>query len=460
MGAQITLDPERLRPGLGGYSPEASSPTEAALIQNLELDRDDVWRPRPGRTSRANYNDNLLHVSAHPNDTHLMAIEGGDLRFVSIAAFTDSVVTSSWPTAGFIKSAIGNTGNASVWTACKAATTDSPAALQVVDGAGSNSTPSNVTGNWVEAHGSLMLATKANEFQWSALNDCTTWSTLDAEPVNQRMGTMVGGLNIGESQSVMLGDRACSILRGAVEDLFSLEDYTGATVIPYGLANVTCGKSAIFAGPGPMLYLFNASGQIQRIDEPIWRDLLTITNWDNTMAWWDPVRDTYNLVSFDLGKTWTYSLQRSQWVGLEPNAVIGLGLKQTSSSGTPKARRFVGVGTRLLELDDTIYTDNLGAVTCAIETYIGDRGMPDRRKQLNRVYVGGSGTWTVTLYYRDAPEAAWSTLAASATVTAPGFAYFAPNIYRERKVRLSATAASGVYLRDVHLYEEVIGGEI
>lgn len=456
----ITLEPERLRPGLGGYSPEASQPTEAALIQNLELDRDDVWRPRPGRASCANYGDNILHVSAHPNDTHLMVIEGGDLRFVAISGFTDAVVSASWPSAGFVKHAIGNTGSASVWAACKAATTDAAAAMKVVNSAGTESTPSNVTGNYVETHGALMLASKPNEFQWSSLNDCTTWSALDAEPVNQRMGTLIGMMNIGESQTVMLGDRSCSILRGAIEDLFSLEDYTGMTAIPYGMANCVCGKSAIFAGPGPMLYLMNAAGQLQRIDEPIWRDLLTVTNWDNTMGWWDPVRDTYNLVSFDLSKTWTYSLQRGMWVGLESSAVIGLGLKQTSTSGTPKARRFVGVGTRLLELDDSIYTDNSAAVTVGLETYITDRGMPDRKKQLNRVYVGGVGTWTVTLYYRDAPEASWSTLAASATVSAPGFAYFSTNIYRERKIRLTATAAASVYLRDVHVYEDVIGGEV
>lgn len=456
----IALETERLRPGLGGYSPEAANPAEAALIQNLELDRDDVWRPRPGRVSRANYSDNILHVSAHPNDTHLMTIEGGDLRFVATADFTDSVITSGWPTSGFIKHSIGNTGSESVWTACMTATTDSPADLQVVDSAGSNSTPSNVTGNWVEAYGQYLFTTKSNEFQWSALNDCTSWSSLDAEPVNQRLGTCVGMLTVSESAAVLMGDRACSILRGAVEDLFSQEDLSGVTVIPYGLTNISCGARVIFAGPGPVLYQFNASGQTQRIDEPIWRDLLTITNWDNTMAWWDPVRDTYNLVSFDLAKTWTYSFGRGQWVGLEASAVIGCGLKQTSSSGTPKARRFVGVGTRLLEMDDTVYTDNSSSFTCAMETYITDRGMPDRRKQLNRVYVGGAGTWTVTLYYRDAPEASWSTLAGSATVSAPGFVYFAANIYRERKIRLSATAASGVYLRDVHVYEEVIGGEV
>lgn len=456
----ITLEPERLRPGLGGYSPEASTPEQASLIQNMELDHDQVWRPRPGRVSRANYGDNILHVSAHPNDTHLMVIEGADLRFVTISSFADAVVSASWPTAGFVKHAVGNTGSASVWTACKAATTDAAAALKVVNSAGTESTPSNVTGNWVEAHGALMLATKPNEFQWSALNDCTTWSALDAEPVNQRLGTLVGALNIGESQTLLLGDRSCSIFRGAVEDLFSQEDYTGATVIPYGMVNCVCGKSAVFAGPGPMLYLFDASGSLRRIDEPIFRDLLTVTNWDNTMAWWDPVRDTYNLVSFDLAKTWTYDLQRGLWMGLESAAVIGLGLKQTTTTGTPKARRFVGVGTRLLELDDSIYTDNSVAVTCILETYAGDRGMPDRRKQMNRVYVGGSGTWTVTLYYRNAIEGSWTTLAASATVTAPGFAYFAANVYRERKVRLSATAASGVFLRDVHLYEEVVGGEV
>lgn len=456
----MTLEPERLRPGLGGYSPEASRPEEAALIQNLELDRDDVWRPRPGRTTRATYGDNILHVSAHPNDTHLMVVEGGDLRFVSATAYTDAVVSASWPSAGFIKHAVGNTGSASVWTACKAATTDAAAALQVVSAAGSNSTPSNVTGNWVEAYGQLLFTTKPNEFQWSAINDCTTWSALDAEPVNQRLGTCIGMLTLGESQALLLGDRSCSLLTGAVEDLFAQQDFTGLTCIPYGLTNVICGKSCVVAGPGPALYLVSGSGQVQRIDQPIYRDLLTVTNWDNTMAWWDPVLDEYCLVSYDLSKTWRYSLQRGIWVSLESAAVIGVGLKQTSSSGTPKARRFVGVGTRLLELDDSIYTDNSSAFTCALETYITDRGMPDRRKQLNRVYVGGVGTWTVTLYYRNALEGSWSTLAASATVSAPGYAYFAANVYRERKIRLEATAASGVYLRDVHVYEELIGGEV
>lgn len=456
----IALEPERLRPGLGGYSPEASRPEEAALIQNLELDRDDVWRPRPGRTSRANYNDNILHVSAHPNDTHLMVIEGGDLRFVATSNFADSVVSGSWPTAGFVKHDIGNTGSASVWAACKAATTDAPAGLKVVDGSGTESSPSNVTGNFVNAYGQLMFTSKPNEVQWSSINDCTTWSALDAEPVNQRLGTCVGMLTLGESQALLLGERSCSRWTGAVEDLFSQEDFSGLTVIPYGMCNVVCGSKAVVGGPGPALYVVYGSGQMQRIDEPIYRDLLTITNWDNTMAWWDPVRDEYCLVSYDLSKTWRYSFGRGMWVSLEPNAVIGLGLKQTSASGTPKARRFVGVGTRLLELDDSVYTDNSVAYSCILETYITDRGMPDRRKQLNRVYVGGAGTWTVTLYYRNAIEGSFTTLAASATVTAPGYAYFAANVYRERKIRLSATAADGVYLRDVHVYEEVIGGEL
>lgn len=456
----ITLDVERLRPGVAGYSPEASKPEEASLIQNLELDRDDVWRPRPGRVSRYNATGNILHVSAHPNDTHLMLIQNGDLKFLDISAFTASTVSSSWPTAGFVKHDIGNTGTAPVWAACKAATTDAAAALKVVSAAGSESSPSNVTGNFVSAYGQLFLASKPNEFQWSAVNDISTWSALDAEPVNQRVGTCVGALTIGESQALILGDRSCSILTGAVEDLFAQQDFTGLTVIPYGMCNIVCGKNVVVAGPGPVLYLVSGSGQMQRIDEPIYRDLLTITNWDNTMAWWDPVRDEYCLVSYDLSKTWRFSLQRGMWVSIESNAVIGLGLKQTSSSGTPKARRFVGVGTRLLELDDSVYTDNSAAYDCILETYITDRGMPDRRKQLNRVYVGGSGTWTVTLYYRNAIEGSFTTLAASATVTAPGFAYFAANVYRERKIRLSATAASGVYIRDVHVYEEVVGGEV
>lgn len=434
-------------------------------MQNLELDRDSVWRPRPGLVSRISFSNNIQHLSAHPNDTHLMAIENGVLRFVAMSGWTSSSLASSFATNGWFKSAIGYSGGSLYWVCSEAATTDAIDTIRAVNSAGTiSSLAAEANGNWCESYGQYLFTSGPTAINYSAVGDITTWSALDNEPAPMSVGTIAAFLVVQDGMALILGDRGCGQWNGAAEDDFIIRDWRNLTAIPYGMASVRCGGRVVIASPGPRLYEYSHGNGLQMISGPIERELNAISNWDNAGAHYDPVRNEYVLSSVELTKTWHYSFDRSRWAsqtaasdGAASKCLVGYAA--TGSADDPSfARRFTAVGKHIMEYDSTVYTDNSAAMTCAVETAIDDRGLCETEKCLTEVYVGGRGSMTVTLYGRDNLEDSWTTVTGSA-VTAPGSSYFAVNNYKERKIRVSWTAAANTYLRDLVVFESTIGND-
>lgn len=415
--------------------------------------------------SRASFSNRIQHLSPHPNDTHLMVIENGNLRFVAMSGWGNSSLASSFTTLGWFKSSIGYSSGSTYWVCSEAATTDAADTIRAVNSAGTiSSLPAAANGNWCEAYGQYLFTSSPNSVQWSAVEDITTWGELDNEPAPMGVGTLSAFLVVQDGMALMLGDRGTSTFTGASEDDFAIRDWRNLQVIPYGMCSVRCGGRVIIATPGPRLYEYSHGGGLQLISAPIERELNLISNWDNAGAHYDPVRNEYVLSSVDLAKTWHYSFDRSRWScqtaatdGTDAACLVGFAC--TGSAAVPTfSRRFTAVGKRIMEYDSTVYTDNGLAFTCAIETCIDDRGLFETEKCLTEVYVAGRGAMTVTLYGRDNLEDSWTTLAGSA-VTAPGTSYFAANNYKERKIRVSWTAAANTYLREVVLFESTIGND-
>lgn len=115
----------------------------------------------------------------------------------------------------------------------------------------------------------------------------------------------------------------------------------------------------------------------------------------------------------------------------------------------------VGVNTTLAEFDRRAYTDFGDPMTCMLEVGPEYQQLPEGLKQLRSVFVDGRGDWTVTLLGRRAVDDDWNTLG-SMVVSAPGWAGFGLHTYRDRLLRLEATANSALVLRGLALDERLV----
>lgn len=385
---------------------------------------------------------------------------------MALSDYTDTEKATGFTTTGWFKSAIGYASGSKYWVCSEAATTDAADTIHSIADDGTHGTLNSLAdGNWCENYGQYLFTSGPDSIQYSDVEDLTAWTATNSEPAPMSVGTIGAFLVIQDGMALILGDRGCGQWNGKAEDDFTLSDWRNLVAIPYGMASVRCGGRVVIASPGPRLYEYSHGNGLQLISQPLERELNTIGNWDNVGAHYDAVRNEYVLSGIESAVSWHYSFDRGRWVsktvaqnGSSAQKCL-VGFAMTGSADDPRyARRFVGVGTHLMEYDDTVYTDNGDAITCIIETCIDDRGLLETEKCLTEVYVGGRGSWTVTLYGRNNLEDSWTTLTGT-TVTAPGTSYFAPNNYKERKLRFTATAAANTFLREAVIFETTIGND-
>lgn len=458
-----TIEPQMLRPGIAGMNrnEQSTDPNEAALIQNLELRADGLWRPRPGLVKIYTASGTIQHISDHPDGLHIMMVEGGRLQHITTAGFNTQLATG-WTSTGWYKSATGIASGTAPPDWCIASTNvnnATPAQLYKVNSSGTLATLGTATGNWMEAYGQYAFAVKPGSLNWSAAEDITTWSASNTEPPNPAVGKISAFVAISDNQAIVLGNKGCSLWFGA--DRFSQQQLYNVRCIPYGLHAVRCGGSVIFASPGPQLLEFRGANNIQRVDEPIYGDLKNVLDWNEVVSWYDPFRDEYVLSDTDAtnGKcSYHYDLRRKVWTAKNVykdggSAANVIGQAVIVTSGGDDFARYIGVGNDLMLVSETTYTDDGDSISCILETAPDDRGLPHIEKTMQRIYCQCQGAWSAVLYYRDRPGASWSTSSALNSVSGPGWFEFSPVNYVERKIRLAATAASGVSLSKIYVQE-------
>lgn len=468
-GYLSTLPPQEVRPGLGGMNRnEVADPNQAALIQNLELRADGIWRPRPGLVEVYAASANFQHISDHTDGLHVMIVEGGRLQHVTTAGFATQLATG-WTSTGFYKSATGIASGTAPPDWCIPSTNvnnATPAQLYKVNSSGTLAAMSTATGNWLEAYGQYAFAVKPGSLNWSAAEDITTWSGTNTEPPNPAVGKISAFVALSDNQAIILGNKGCSLWFGAGS--FSQQQLYNVRAIPYGLHAVRCGGSVLFASPGPQILEFKGANNLARVDEPIYGDLKNILDWNDVVCWYDPFRNEYVISDHDAtnGKvTYHYDMTRRVWSAKNiyknggGSAGQAIGQAVVVTTGGDDFARYIGVDNKLMLLSETTYTDDGDAISCILETAPDDRGLPGVYKVMQRVYVQCQGAWSATLYYRDRPGASWSTSAGLNTVSGPGWIEFNVNVeYVERKIRLTATAASGVSLAKIVVLESTAMG--
>lgn len=150
------LQPQRLTPGIPGYSAEPLDPNEALVLENWEVRRDGRFRARAGLTRVAGFNSPIIHLSQLPPDnaTYSMAIvEGGRLR-VSDSSGTNTNLGSGWPTSGSIKSTIGgNSANSLYWLAPRTSIYGPNSPVYKITPSNSLAAISSSSSQWVENYG-------------------------------------------------------------------------------------------------------------------------------------------------------------------------------------------------------------------------------------------------------------------------------------------------------------------
>lgn len=448
----------QLRPGLKGYSPEPTDPLEARDILNLQLDREGIWKPRPGLLTRATMSGTIRHLSNRPRPTDnypFAMVEGSTLRIVNTSGSTVSKDTG-WPTGYGLKHCFGQdaSGN-SYWIAPKCnVNANSPATPYRINPSGSFAALSGSppTCRWVEGYGQYVFAIKNDTIHWSDAGDADSWTASSYVSRLPNLDVLYGFVSLSESQAIIIATSGTGIWTGNSEDIFQQGELFNIRVAPLALTAVKCGERVLFLGPGPRVYSFHPS--LERIDGPVNKDLDGIADSDNVLAWFDPVDNYYCIADFDAGKTYLYDVERNIWVGRLDKALVGIGLGDVDAA--PFLYRFYGYGTKFCQYDTGTYTDDGSNMTIAIETAPDNLGLPSTLKQMSQVYVDGEGSWTVGLYGRSNPQAAFS-LIESITVDAPGWGYFGYNDYVEMTLRLSATATSSHRFRGLEVDERIIG---
>lgn len=449
-----TIPRQTARPGLGGYSPRPIDPSEAHVISNLRLLRDGVWVPRGGLTTMLTFSGDVTHISHPPvyagNPTFIV-VEGGNLRGVSPPS-TNTLLGTGWPT-GRIRHAFGiSAAGVPYWLAAKVAAGSGTGSLyKVTAGVLSTVSAAPQTG-WVEAYGLYTFVTDNSRGRFSEAGDSDTWPALNDIQWPIELGPVRALIAIDESRLILFGHAGTGMLSGSSEDTWSQGQLYNLGFIAQGNSIAKCGNLVVAMGPGPRLYTFNPS--LERFDGPIQEELRSISDFTLMSAWYDPTENCYCFSHPSLGKTYLFDLEKKRWMGTWDKPLVGIGLADSNTLGI----RYFGWGTKLVQMDDTgVYTDGGSAFTCTLEVGPEHQQMPEGEKGLSEVYLDGRGTWDVTLLGRSTPEGTFTTIHTVTGVVAPAWVSFPLHTYRERLLRLSATASSTLCLRGLKLDERFLG---
>lgn len=470
-GSPPSLSP-RPRVGPGGMAYHPMGPEESPLLQNVLVTRDGVYRPRQGLTTRATYASTIRHVSHRPwkdgtygnAGNRIMVVEGNALRGVSHTAYTNTAhdLTNWGSSPVYVNCFGGPSGSDIYWIAARTTTnagdpTPQPGQLFKVDKGGTYAalagSPPNA--HWVESWGPYTVALDRDSIYWSGANNAESWNTgTDVVKARRECGNPVAFVGLSYQQALVLGDEGVALFSGT--QTIRQEPLYRQGVDWYG-AITRIGSEVFVAGPGNTLWVISPT-RLERFDWPIHWGLWS--SYANSLrSWFDPVMNWYMLSDLGNSRTYVFDVAMRRWLGLIGQALRGQATIYDNTS-PPFRRRFLGLADKLVEWQDGVYTDAGSAFSCIIETAPTVLGGADQEKQLNRVFVDGAGTWSVDLYHRDAvgdPNDGWTTYNLG-SVAAPGFVYCDPRIFREFKLRFTATAASGVFFRAADAEAGVRGG--
>lgn len=458
-----SLEPQRIIPGLSGYASQPISPNEA-IVENMEIERDGIWRPRLGLIEDTDLGYTVTHLSSVPSNFSARAIcvanRVGKLYF---GAGSTSDLTGTFPEGRIFEAWGEKSSDGTLYWMCHLASPygSTNGSLVLVDKSGTQTTDGTTTGNALETYGLSVISLQGNAssarttLSVSEIGDATTWPATYSAVTPSLVGSCARVLTIGDDRALLIGDTGLGSWGGSDADNFNQQDLLGIGLLPETW--VKCGRRAIGLGHDRRVYIWE--GQLSRIDMPIRDEMAGILR-ESIRTHYDPVKSHFILSDVTQGKSWVFDLDRNIWVTRLSFGTYGLAVYSPVTGYPPYTITYAAVGDRVSLYNypeaSRVYTDHGAAMTCLMETRPDHREMPEMAKQIQKVWVAGSGTWTVQLLHRDGPADSWTTLAADATVAAPGYVTFPMHSYRERKLKLTATAASGVRLQQVVVYEGVV----
>lgn len=471
----------RLQPGVGGFARQGVDPSEAYYLENLRIDKDGCYVPRFGLKHIKTMSGAITHLSKMGGyNAKLMVVSNsGSLDELHVETGTLVNAGSGWPTTPISTTLGPNTAGDNRWIGCKSAIGGSVGTLYSWDGATLTALSADM-GNWVETHADFVVRvasgdTTSTAIEWSALGDLTTWTAARKRKPLPKMGTVDAIVSFSDSESILVGPYGFGRLLGRDPDNLSWAMLdNGVILTPMHHVCKCKDRIMLFAG-GPAILEYIPPGTVRRIEMPIYRDLFLASGLSNIRTWYDPIRNYYCVSDRTQHITYCYDIERGKWVGLWTytttstdllgTATIDQGASTTDAATQPWAKGFLAAGSLVLQWDPSVYTDATAsnataAFTCSIETQPSSDPDPRMLKQLNGVDVDGSGTWTVSYRYRNAPGGSWTTVSDGAwTVAAPGRFDFPPseNVYREFVVRLSGSSSSSLKFRSLEVDVDVVG---
>lgn len=480
----------KMVPGLGGVAPEGADESEAYVLQNMVVDRDGYFRPRPGMSHVAAMGGTVTHLS-HTGSAALMCIaNSGVLSKVVANTGSATTVDTGWPDVFLQHCLATKVDGTSVWVACKQrsgggiATGGYDGRLYYYDGTSlSAAVTAAGQGDWVSNHNDMVLRVagadyyNAGPLQWSNRGDITDWP--ESNTKNVKLGELRhynATIPFTQQETIILGSDGIGLLTGTtpkglqIRPMFSL-----AVTTPCN--NVVKGRDRIFipAG-GPTIYEYLPPGNLRPIQAPIYRDLYAALGaYANVVSFYDPVGNNLCVTDLTNKKTWLYNIDTGRWIGTWVYAdgtypfraltVIDQATASSDAQTQPWARCFWAAGSNILKSDASVYADATSsgsstAFSCVVESQPSDSGDRSVDKQITDVYVDGTGSVTVYLKTRTDPDGAWTSTDLG-TISAPGWVNPGVDslpIYRERVIGVRGNSSSTLRLKGIYFQERLLGG--
>lgn len=463
----------RQQVGADGFARHAVSANEAAWLQNLEHERDGIFRARAGTKHIKTFGSDVVTDLSRPggyNHLLMVAADGGTLYELDVESpGSPTTVDSGWPTTPFSSCLAVATSGQNVWVACKSAIGGSVGTLYEWDGM-TLTALSPPSGNWVGMH--LYMAMRAasgdgsiNALRWTELGDITNWPASRGKGPIPELGTIDAVVPYSAQQTILLGPKGIGHVLGSDPANLSFEPLQALTVLTPMHHVARCRDRIIFLAAGPRIMQFVPPGTLEDIGGPIGRDLYLPQGGANLRAWYDPIRDYYCLSDRISHITYCYSLTQGRWVGVFVytetsddflgSATIDQGASAVDAATMPWGKQFVGVGKRVLQWDPSVATDATdgstnAAFVCAVETppICPD---PSLQHHVHEVQVEGVGSYDIIVKGRNTPSSSYTSHVVG-SVTAPGRKRVNPQTvpaYRELAVRLEANSTTALRFKSL-----------
>lgn len=177
--------PYPIRKQVGGLAPYSQDDTQAYWLENLQLDDNGIWRPRWGLKWIHGFTSAITHLSRGPGYTHNLMIvaNGGSLYHVDVETpGTPVAIDTDWPT-----TPLATTVSGAYWVACKSAIGGTVGPVKLYNGTTlSNPTTPPSDGNYVGAHGQIIMRAKSGDtttqaLRWTTVGDPNTWTSTYAQ---------------------------------------------------------------------------------------------------------------------------------------------------------------------------------------------------------------------------------------------------------------------------------------